>query len=344
MSYIEISNLTKVLGNKTILKNINLSIEKGEFFSLLGFSGCGKTTTLKAISGIYSVDSGDIKINGESIINIPMEKRNLPFVLQEPFLFPHMKVYDNLAFGLKVLKIPKEEIKNKVNYILDVLELNGLENMYPKSLSGGQKQRVSLGRALITAPDILLLDEPFSSLDINLRSSMRSLIKKLHKDLNLTIIFITHDKEEALTLSDKIALMNDGEILQIGTPKEIYESPNSIEVAKFFGNCNILDGIFKEDSFKSNVGIFNNLKFKNNIKEAIPCKLVIKSEDIILSKDENSNLYIKGKEYIGDSYIYEVASQGDIFIKSISNKNKDFNIGDNVSVSLNPDTEYKILY
>ena len=344
MSYIEISNLTKVLGNKTILKNINLSIEKGEFFSLLGFSGCGKTTTLKSISGIYSVDSGDIKINGESIINTPMEKRNLPFVLQEPFLFPHMKVYDNLAFGLKVSKLPKEEIKNKLNYILDVLELNGLENMYPKSLSGGQKQRVSLGRALITAPDILLLDEPFSSLDINLRSSMRSLIKKLHKELNLTIIFITHDKEEALTLSDKIALMSSGEILQVGTPKEIYESPNSIEVAKFFGNCNILDGIIKEKVFKSSIGSFNNLKYKDDVNENIPCNLVVKSEDIILNKDENSSLYIKSKEYIGDSYVYEVNSPVDIFIKSVSNKNKDFNIGDNVSISLNSDTEYKILY
>lgn len=345
MSFIKIENLTKAFDNKTILNSINLTIEEGEFFSLLGYSGCGKTTTLKLISGIYSVDSGDIKINDNSIINTPMEKRNLPFVLQEPYLFPHMKVYDNLAFPIKIAKEPKSVIDEKVNHILEVLELKGLENMYPRKLSGGQKQRVSLGRGLITSPKILLLDEPFSSLDITLRASMRTLIKKLHKDLNLTVIFVTHDKEEALTLSDKIALMSGGKILQVGTPNEVYESPNSVDVASFFGNCNILEGSVIGKTFKSKIGEFENLTFQNSDIDTIPsCKIAVKSEDLVLHKEDNSILYIKDKHYVGDSYIYEVDSIDNCnYLKSISNKNQDLCIGDRVSVSLNNKTKYKVL-
>lgn len=345
MAFIEIENLTQVFDNKTILNNINLSIEEGEFFSLLGFSGCGKTTTLKSISGIYGVKNGDIKINGESIINTPMEQRNLPFVLQEPFLFPHMKVYDNLAFGLKISKMSKSEISKKIDYILDVLELKGLENLYPNQLSGGQKQRVSLGRGLVMSSKVLLLDEPFSSLDITLRASMRDLIKKLHKDLNLTIIFVTHDKEEALTLSDKIALMSKGEILQVGTPKEVYESPNSIEVAKFFGNCNVIEGNINDAVFESDLGTFENVPLQENSKEHLKnCKLIVKGEDLLLSKVDNSKLYIKNKKYTGDTYVYEISDiTGDKYVKSISNKNYDFNIGDAVKLSLNSETKYKLL-
>lgn len=344
MSFIEIKNLTKLFDNKIILDNINLSIEEGEFFSLLGFSGCGKTTTLKAMSGIYSVDSGDIQIGGKSIIHIPMEKRNLPFVLQEPYLFPHMKVYDNLAFPLKIQKENKSVINEKVNHILEVLELKGLENMYPRKLSGGQKQRVSLGRGLITSPKILLLDEPFSSLDITLRASMRALIKKLHRDLNLTVIFVTHDKEEALTLSDKIALMSGGKILQVGTPKEVYESPNSVDVASFFGNCNIIEGTLVGDTFKSSIGEFKGITFQDNVTDASLCKIAVKSEDLVLSREDNSSLYVKNKNYIGDSYVYEVSStDNNDYLKCVSNKNQEFSIGDRVSASLNYKTKYKIL-
>lgn len=344
MSFIQIENLTKVLDNKVILKNINLSIKKGEFFSLLGFSGCGKTTTLKSISGIYTVDNGDIKINGASIKNIPMEKRNLPFVLQEPYLFPHMKVYDNLAFGLKIAKVSKDRIKEKVDYIIDALELKGLENMYPMKLSGGQKQRVSLGRALVLSPEILLLDEPFSSLDITLRASMRALIKKLHKELNLTIIFVTHDKEEALTLSDKIALMSHGEILQVGTPYELYESPKNVEVATFFGNCNIIKGTLSNKTFESPLGINQEILIQETLQNR-NCNIVVKSEDLILTPNQKSNFYIKNKQYIGDRFIYEISSsiENEVSLKSISNKSVDLNIRDRVSLSLNNLVKYKIL-
>lgn len=344
MSFIEIENLTKIFDNNVILKNINLSIEEGEFFSLLGFSGCGKTTTLKSITGIYSVDKGDIKINNKSIKNIPMEKRNLPFVLQEPYLFPHMKVYDNIAFGLKVAKFSKEEIKNKVNHILDELELKGLENMYPAKLSGGQRQRVSLGRALVMSPKILLLDEPFSSLDITLRSSMRKLIKKLHKERNLTIIFVTHDKEEALTLSDKIALMSKGEILQVGTPYELYESPENADVAMFFGNCNLIKGIYTNGLFESSLGIKESILTQN--KKSGECNLVVKSEDLNLISSFDSPLYIKDKQYIGDRFVYEVSSFMDkdfTPLKSVSNKNINLNLGDRVSLQLNNLVKYKLL-
>lgn len=328
MSSIEIKNLTKVLGGKTILNNLNLTIEEGCFFTLLGSSGCGKTTTLKTIAGIYSIDEGEILIDGKNVRNIPMEKRNTPFVFQDHLLFPHMKVFDNIAFGLKIKKLPKSEINNRVSKIIELLELKGLEKSYPHQLSGGQKQRVSLGRALVTEPKVLLLDEPFSSLDINLRETMRNLIKDLHNTFKLTIVFVTHDKEEALTISDKIALMSEGKILQVGTPYEIYEKPNSLEVANFFGNCNVIEGLIEDNHFINDIF---NINLKVDKSYSYKSTLISKAEDIEIILEENSSIVIYKKLYIGDRYIYTLKSQNSE-LKVICNKYIDLPLGAKVKL------------
>ncbi|SFA84026.1 ABC transporter ATP-binding protein [Clostridium frigidicarnis] len=339
MSSIEIKDLTKILDEKVILDKINLNIEEGCFFTILGASGCGKTTLLKTIAGIHNIDNGQLIIDGKDISTLPMEKRNTPFVFQDHLLFPHMKVFDNIAFGLKISKMPRKEIHKKVTRIIDLLQLNGMENKYPKNLSGGQKQRVSLGRALVMEPKILLLDEPFSSLDINLREHMKNLIKEIHNIFKLTIIFVTHDKEEALCISDKIALMDGGKILQIGTPYEIYEKPNSLEVAKFFGNCNLIEGRIKDEHFLND---FWNIKVKVNKLDVDNCRLAIKSEDIEITKCVTSPIFISKKLYTGDKFIYTLKNK-DEEIKVSCNKKTNLDINEKVYIHISNKVEAVIL-
>lgn len=233
MKEIEVKGIKKIFNNKNVLDNISFSVEKGELMCLLGPSGCGKSTTLNIIAGLLQEDGGEILISGKNIKNIPVEKREIVILFQEYMLFPHLNVYNNIAFGLNMRKENKNRIKEKVNKILEMLSLQGLEYKYPKELSGGQKQRVAIGRALAIEPKVLLLDEPFTSLDINIRNSIRELVLKIQKKLGITTILVTHDKEEALMMSDHISLMINGKIIQHGTPKEIYENPNSKEVANF---------------------------------------------------------------------------------------------------------------
>ena len=228
-----------------ILKDFNLSVEKGELLSLLGPSGCGKTTTLRTIAGFIIPDEGSIVIGGKDYTSIPPNKRNIGLVFQNYALFPHLTVFDNVAYGLRRRKVPKEDIKKRVAEALNLVSLQGFEQRLPARLSGGQQQRVALARSIVIWPDLLLLDEPLSNLDAKLRDGMRAELSKLQKTLGITMIYVTHDQIEALSLSTRIVVMNDGNIEQIGTPDDIYERPATPFVAKFIGFDNCLRGIVR---------------------------------------------------------------------------------------------------
>ena len=244
MGYIvELEGVNKIYGNNHVVKDLNLNVEEGEFLTLLGSSGCGKTTTLRMIAGFEEPSSGSIRVEGESIEEKEPFERNVNTVFQSYALFPHKTIYDNIAYGLKMKKVKKDEIKERVLEMMRLVQLEGFEKRYPSQLSGGQKQRVAIARALINRPRVLLLDEPLGALDLKLRKQMQLELKRLQKKLNITFIYVTHDQEEALTMSDRIAIMHDGVLDQLGTPDEIYESPMTKFVATFIGETNIFDGI-----------------------------------------------------------------------------------------------------
>ena len=242
MSYIKLNKLVKKFGDMVAVKEIDLNIEKGEFVTFLGPSGCGKTTTLRCISGLETPEGGDIVLAGNPVfshderINYPAGERGLGLVFQNYALWPHMTVEGNIAFGLRKLKIPQEDKKKKVDRVIEAMGLLSLEKRYPHELSGGQQQRVALARMIVNEPDILLFDEPLSNLDAKLRMKLRSELKRLHSELGATSIYVTHDQVEALALSDKIVVMKEGVIQQIGTPYEVYHDPENLFVADFMGN------------------------------------------------------------------------------------------------------------
>ncbi|MDT8715992.1 ABC transporter ATP-binding protein [Clostridium sp. 19966] len=239
MSFVKVNKLEKSYGKSKVFENINFTIEKGEFITLLGPSGCGKTTLLRCISGLEDINSGEIYIEDKDISRLSPKDRNISMVFQSYALFPNMTVRENIGFGLKMKKVPKEEAESKIAKMLELVELSGKDKAYPHELSGGQQQRVALARALVMEPKILLLDEPLSALDAKIRKSLRMQIREIQKKLNITTIFVTHDQEEALIISDRIFIMDKGHIAQMGTSKEIYTSPESKFVAEFIGNYNI---------------------------------------------------------------------------------------------------------
>lgn len=242
-SFLEIKNLTKSFTpGEVVLREINLKIEKGEFVTLLGSSGCGKTTTLRIIAGLEQPDSGSVWLEGQDVTALEPNQRDVNTVFQNYALFPHMNVADNIGYGLKIRKVPKAEIKKKVKEMLELVQLEGYEKRKPSELSGGQKQRVAIARALANNPRVLLLDEPLGALDLQLRRAMQLELKRLQKKLGITFIYITHDQEEAINMSDRIVVMNQGRFEQIGTPDEIYNHPKTSYVAAFVGNANILKG------------------------------------------------------------------------------------------------------
>ncbi|MDD3367588.1 MAG: ABC transporter ATP-binding protein [Lachnospiraceae bacterium] len=243
---VEIEGVNKIYGTNHVVKDLNLTVEEGEFLTLLGSSGCGKTTTLRMIAGFEEPSSGSIKVEGESIEEKEPYERNVNTVFQSYALFPHKTIFDNIAYGLKMKKVPKDEIKKRVMEMMELVQLEGFEKRYPNQLSGGQKQRVAIARALINRPRVLLLDEPLGALDLKLRKQMQLELKRLQKKLNITFIYVTHDQEEALTMSDRIAIMHEGILDQLGTPTEIYEKPKTKFVATFIGETNIFDGCIAE--------------------------------------------------------------------------------------------------
>lgn len=243
---IQIENLNKHFGENHVVNNISLSINPGEFISFLGPSGCGKTTILRMIAGFETIDSGDIKIDGESVVDLPPHKRKVNTVFQHYALFPHLNVFDNVAYGLRAKNVNKSEIRETVEDALRMVQLEGFENRMPAQMSGGQKQRVSIARAIVNKPPVLLLDEPLTALDMKLRKEMRYELRNIQQKLGITFIYVTHDQEEAMVMSDRIVVLNGGVFQQIGEPREIYENPKSAFVSDFIGETNAFDGMVEE--------------------------------------------------------------------------------------------------
>ena len=302
---IELKNISKQYEDNKVLDNLSLNIRKNEFVTLLGPSGCGKTTTLKIIAGFETADSGSIMFKNKDISDIPPYKRQLNTVFQKYALFPHMNVYENIAFGLKIKKLSKDEIDKKVKEMLRMVSLSGFERRSIESLSGGQQQRVAIARALVNEPEVLLLDEPLGALDLKLRKEMQLELKKIQQELGITFIFVTHDQEEALTMSDTIVVMNKGLIQQKGTPEDIYNEPANAFVADFIGESNILDGIMVED-FKV---IFADREFECVDKGFEPNEeidVVIRPEDFKIVKAEEGMLKGTVKSVIFKGVHYEM--------------------------------------
>ena len=286
---IELKNITKSFDGETVLDNISLDIYDNEFLTLLGPSGCGKTTTLRIIGGFETADQGDVVFMGETINDVPPHKRNVNTVFQRYALFPHLNVYENIAFPLRENKVPKAEIDEKVQEMLSLVALNGFEHRSVTSLSGGQQQRVAIARALISRPKVLLLDEPLAALDLKLRKDMQQELKKIQKATGITFIFVTHDQEEALSMSDTVVVMSEGRIQQIGTPIDIYNEPQNAFVADFIGESNILDGLMLEDykvAFSGHVFECVDTGFEKNE----PVDIVVRPEDVDIVPEEKGML------------------------------------------------------
>ena len=278
---IEIQHLSKSFGDVKVLEDINLQIRKGEFVTLLGPSGCGKTTLLRQIAGFVAPDEGQILLEGKDISSIPPYKRPLNTVFQRYALFPHLDVYDNIAFGLKLAKVPEDEIEKRVKKMLKLVSMTDYEDRYVDSLSGGQQQRVAIARALVNQPKVLLLDEPLAALDLKMRKDMQIELKEMHQKLGITFIYVTHDQEEALTLSDTIAVINEGRIQQIGTPTDIYNEPCNSFVADFIGESNILNATMIRDCRVAFAGHEFDCVDKG-FGEDNPVDVVIRPEDIYI--------------------------------------------------------------
>ncbi len=278
---IDIQNLVKQFDDQVVLNNINLYINENEFITLLGPSGCGKTTLLRLIGGFETLDEGKILFEDKNIADIPAHKRPINTVFQKYALFPHLNVYQNIAFGLKMKKMPKETIEQEVLKALEMVKLKGYESRNIKTLSGGQQQRVAIARALVNKPKVLLLDEPLAALDLKLRQDMQYELKEMQRALGITFIFVTHDQEEALTMSDTVVVMNEGHILQIGTPIDIYNEPKNRFVASFIGESNILPATMIKD-YKVNILNTEYTCVDHGFGEQTPVEVVIRPEDIEL--------------------------------------------------------------
>jgi spermidine/putrescine ABC transporter ATP-binding subunit len=290
MPEVRLVEITKRYGKVTAVDGLTLTIEDREMLTLLGPSGCGKTTTLRCIAGFVIPDSGQIFIGAQDVTRTPPEKRDIGFVFQNYALWPHMTVYQNIAFGLRLRKLPKQEIKKRVHEALDLVRLTGLEDRYPRQLSGGQQQRVALARALVLHPRVLLLDEPLSNLDAKLREEMRFEIRELQRQLKITAVYVTHDQSEALVLSDRIAVLNQGRIEQLGTPEEIYQRPVNKFIANFIGLCSFIEcQVIEHESGHTVMQTEDGLKFYVKHTDVVPGQkvvLAIRPEAIEVSLQE----------------------------------------------------------
>ena len=286
---VQLKNITKSFGDNQVLKPISLDIYEGEFLTLLGSSGCGKTTTLRIIAGFETPTEGNVYIEDKDVTELAPYNRDVNTVFQSYALFPHMTVFDNIAFGLVEKKMDKKEIKKKVLEMRDLVQLHGFEKRKPSQMSGGQKQRVAIARALVNSPKVLLLDEPLGALDLKLRKQMQVELKRLQKKLGITFVYVTHDQEEALTMSDRVVVMDGGKIQQVGTPKDIYNEPQNAFVADFIGESNIVDGVMLRDLYVSFSGAeFDCLDKGFSENEAVD--VVVRPEDVDIVPPEKGML------------------------------------------------------
>ena len=308
---IEIKNISKSFGDKCILDNVSTNVRRGEFVTILGPSGCGKTTLLRILAGFAQADKGEVCINGKDITNVPPHMRPVNTVFQRYALFPHLDVYENIAFGLKLQNIPSDEINRRVMKVLKMVSMTDYEDRDVESLSGGQQQRVAIARAIANQPKVLLLDEPLAALDLKMRKDMQIELKEMHKQLGITFIYVTHDQEEALTLSDTIIVMNEGKIQQIGTPTDIYNEPQNSFVADFIGESNILNGKMIKDKLVE----FAGHEFEcvdEGFGENVDVDVVIRPEDIyIMNRLEGAQFSAKVKSCTFKGVHYEMFVETD---------------------------------
>ena len=342
---VRLTDVDKNYGDNRIVKKISLDVSEGEFLTLLGPSGCGKTTTLRMIAGFETVTAGTILLHGEDVKDKKPNERDVNTVFQNYALFPHMNVRDNISFGLVEKKTPKAEIKKRVSEMLKLVRLEGMERRMPSQLSGGQKQRVAIARALVNRPSVLLLDEPLGALDLKLRKQMQSELKHLQQRLGITFIYVTHDQEEALTMSDRIAVMNDGVIEQIGTPREVYDTPKTKFVADFIGESNIIEGYSQNSGdglmdiiFESGKAVVNSKGI--DIDEML--YICIRPENLRITREPVPGFSIKGRVkehvFVGSSTKTIIELVNGQELKAARTPDAElFNIGERVNVSWPPE-------
>ena len=332
---VELKNVSVSFDGEQILDGLNLDIKDKEFITFLGPSGCGKTTTLRLIAGFLEPDEGDIFFEGNRINGVPAYKRQVNTIFQRYALFPHLNVYENIAFGLRVKKMPEKDIKTKVNEMLELVNLKGLEKRNIDTLSGGQQQRIAIARAIANHPKVLLLDEPLAALDLKLRKDMQKELKKIQEQLGITFIFVTHDQEEALTMSDRVVVMDSGKIQQVGTPQDIYNEPQNAFVADFIGESNILDGIMLKDfSVEFSGQKFECLDKGFDTNEEVD--VVVRPEDVDIVPAEKGMLrgVVTSVSFLGVHYEIIVDIGG--FKWMIQTTDENF-VGDNVGLYIEPD-------
>lgn len=333
---IDINGVSKRFGEKTALDNINLYVRKGEFMTILGPSGCGKTTLLRLLAGFETATEGEIRINGKDITDTPAYKRPVNTVFQKYALFPHLNVFDNIAFGLKLKNTPKNIMVQKVKNALRTVNMSDYEYRDVNSLSGGQQQRIAIARAIVNEPDVLLLDEPLAALDLKMRKDMQLELKEMHERLGITFVYVTHDQEEALTLSDTIVVMSNGRIQQIGTPTDIYNEPANAFVADFIGESNILDGVMRHDCLVKVAGKEIECVDKGFGKDE-KVDVVIRPEDIVINQDIGKAQFVgKITSSIFKGVHYEMLAVADGYEFVIQNY-QHYDVGQTIGMSVVPD-------
>ena len=346
---IELNDIFVSFGDEKVLDGLNLNIHDKEFITLLGPSGCGKTTTLRIIAGFLDADSGEVIFEGKKINGVPSYKRQVNTIFQRYALFPHLNVYENVAFGLRVKKLKEDEIKEIVTEMLHLVNLDGFEKRSITTLSGGQQQRVAIARAIANKPKVLLLDEPLAALDLKLRKDMQKELRRIQRQLGITFIFVTHDQEEALTMSDRVVVMNKGKIQQIGTPQDIYNEPENAFVADFIGESNILDGIMRKDFVAEFSGhVFECLDKGFDKDESVD--VVVRPEDVDIVSSDKGMLTgtVTSVDFLGVHYEIIVDIGG---FKWMIQTTDECSVGDDVGLYIEPDaihimkkSEYSGLY
>ena len=341
---IEIKNINVSYGSNHVLKEVSLNIENKDFYTFLGPSGCGKTTLLRLIAGFEKSSSGELFIDGKEVSNLNPWERDVGMVFQNYALWPHITVYKNISFGLEEKKIDKKEIKTRVDEVLELVDLKDLSGRYPFQLSGGQQQRVALARTLVVKPKVLLLDEPLSNLDAKLRVQMRKELQDLHKKIGITSIFVTHDQEEANSMSTNLAILNEGVVQQVGKPVDLYNNPENIFVANFLGTTNVIDGTFKNNNFTSSEG----LEIKDIIDDKKGTNILLRPQNLYLHGNNNDFQNFEGivinQEFLGNIVRYTVNVKNHLLtVDSLHEVNKKiYSPNEKIKIYLDP-SKIKIL-